>query len=234
MRVHYFQHVSFEGDLGSMEPWLRQQGAVISRTQFFAGNPIPALADIDMLIVMGGPMSVNDEAGHPWLVAEKQFIRKAIAAGKPVLGICLGAQLIAASHGAKVYPNVHKEIGWLPVMAANNLPEHAFRFPAQTTVFQWHGETFDLPAGATLLASNPACRHQAFQIGRNAIGLQFHPEILQDSALGLIENCEDELVTGEPYIQSKAEILSAGEKHYANIHALAEQILDFLMVEKTA
>jgi GMP synthase-like glutamine amidotransferase len=234
MRVHYFQHVSFEGDLGSMEPWLQQQGAVISCTQFFANDPIPALDDIDMLIVMGGPMSINDEAEFPWLVAEKQFIRDAIAAGKPVLGICLGAQLIAASQGAKVYPNVYKEIGWLPVMAADNLPNQAFRFPAQATVFQWHGETFDLPEGATLLASSPACRHQAFQIGRNAIALQFHLEILQDSALGLIKNCEHELVTGKPYIQSKAEILAAGAGQYASIHALAGQILDFLIAGKVA
>lgn len=229
MRVHYFQHVSFEGDLGSMAPWLQRQGASITCTQFFTDYHLPALDEIDLLIVMGGPMSVNDEAEFPWLVEEKRYIRAAVAAGKPVLGICLGAQLIAAAHGANVYPNAEKEIGWLPIHAAENLPADAFQFPASSTVFQWHGETFDLPANATLLASSPACRHQAFQLGRNAIALQFHLEILQASAQGLIDNCAHELVTGKPYIQTREQILSADHAHYAAIHRLAESVLSYLM-----
>ncbi|MDD5392094.1 MAG: gamma-glutamyl-gamma-aminobutyrate hydrolase family protein [Thiothrix sp.] len=229
MHVHYLQHVPFEGDLGSMKDWLLQRGARISCTQFFANEALPEIESIDLLIVMGGPMSINDEAEFPWLVTEKRYIRTMIAAGKPVLGICLGAQLIASSQGAAVYPNAEKEIGWLPIHAADNLPDHAFRFPAEATVFQWHGETFDLPADAILLASSPACRHQAFQVGNKAIGLQFHLEIIQGSAKDLVENCEHELVEGKPYIQSKAEILGADAAHYRAIHTLAEEVLSFLL-----
>jgi GMP synthase - Glutamine amidotransferase domain len=114
MRAHYLQHVPFEG-LGSIEPWLLDAGYEISNTQFFNSRVLPDIEDIDLLVVMGGPMSVNDETGHPWLVEEKKFIKNTIKAGKPVLGICLGAQLIANSMGSNVFSNSEKEIGWFPI-----------------------------------------------------------------------------------------------------------------------
>jgi GMP synthase-like glutamine amidotransferase len=104
MRAHFFQHVPFEG-LGSIESWLRDAGAKATGTRFFKAEPLPRLDDIDLLIVMGGPMSVNDEADLPWLASEKRFIRRAIEEGKAVVGVCLGAQLIANAMGARVYPN---------------------------------------------------------------------------------------------------------------------------------
>lgn len=110
MRAHYFQHVPFEG-LGSIAPWLAAAGFEITSTRFFVSTELPDLNDIDLLVVMGGPMSVNDEAKLPWLVPEKRFIREAIKAGKPVLGICLGAQLIAGAAGTRIYRNPVKEIG---------------------------------------------------------------------------------------------------------------------------
>ncbi|MBU0964972.1 MAG: gamma-glutamyl-gamma-aminobutyrate hydrolase family protein, partial [Proteobacteria bacterium] len=156
MRAHYFQHVPFEG-LGSIALWLAAAGFEITSTRFFASAELPDLNMIDLLVVMGGPMSVNDEAELPWLVLEKRFIREAIEAGKPVLGICLGAQLIASALGARIYPNPVKEIGWLPIQGISANDSAVFRFPETEKVFHWHGETFDLPAGAIRLAKSEGC-----------------------------------------------------------------------------
>ena len=129
MRAHYFQHVPFEG-LGSIEPWLQKAGYEITSTRFYESTELPDLKTIEVLIVMGGPMSVNDEDKFPWLVAEKQFIRDAIAKRKPVLGICLGAQLIASTLGAIVYSNQEKEIGWFPICGITSNDLSSFHFPS--------------------------------------------------------------------------------------------------------
>ena len=114
MKVHYFQHVPFEG-LGSIEQWLISKAAQISVTKFYENTNLPEIHEIDWLIIMGGPMSVNNEHTYPWLQAEKKFIAESIANGKIVLGVCLGAQLIASALGAKVYQNQNRDIGWFPV-----------------------------------------------------------------------------------------------------------------------
>ena len=114
MRIHYFQHVPFEG-LGSIEDWIRSEGYDLFSTRFYRNDPLPELDRIDWLIVMGGPMGANDDHIYPWLAAEKKFIGEAIKKGVRILGICLGAQLIASVLGARVYPNAHKEIGWFHV-----------------------------------------------------------------------------------------------------------------------
>lgn len=160
MNVHILQHVPFEG-IGSMEPWLRARSANINSTRFFEPWTLPDVNGLDLIIAMGGPMSVNDEAGLPWLVAEKQFIRAAIQQGVPVLGICLGAQLIASALGARVYAGKQREIGWFDIEAVPQAGG-SFTFPKTATVFHWHGETFDLPARAIHLARSAACEHQTF------------------------------------------------------------------------
>lgn len=226
MRAHYLQHVPFEG-LGSIEYWLQDSGYQISSTQFFKSGLLPEIEDIDFLVVMGGPMSVNDETEHPWLVREKEFIKCAIESGKPVLGICLGAQLIANSMGGEVFPNSVKEIGWFPVEAVQSERASVFRFPKETEVFHWHGETFSLPTGAMQIAKSKGCENQAFQIGKNVVGLQFHLETTSVSAQAIVENCRNELVEGE-YIQSEAEILSASDERYSSINTLMRSILDYL------
>ncbi len=226
MHAHYFQHVPFEG-LGSIEYWLQQQQATIGVTRFYANDALPNPAQVDLLIVMGGPMSINDEDDYPWLKLEKQFIRDFIASGKPVLGICLGAQLIAGAMGASVYPGEQKEIGWWPMAKTADLPDNVFHFPAAMTVFHWHGETFDLPAGATRLASSTACRNQAFQLGRNVIGLQFHLETTPISAHDIVEHCQDELVDAA-YIQSAEDILGAPADNYRGINDQMNRLLDYL------
>lgn len=223
MRAHYFQHVPFEG-LGAIESWLRVRGWEIGCTRFYAGELPPSPDAIDFLIVMGGPMSVNDEARHPWLVEEKRFIAEALRAGRPVLGVCLGAQLMASVLGARVTPQRDREIGWLPLegVAARD----AFPFPEATTVFHWHGETFDLPEGGKLLARSEACAHQAFQWGQRAVGLQFHMETTPVTAYALCEHCADELTPG-PYVQS-AEVILTTDEHYAPNHHLLGALLAYL------
>jgi GMP synthase-like glutamine amidotransferase len=225
MKVHVLQHVSFEG-LGGIGGWLAIQKAEVGSTRFFENARLPSLRGLDLIIVMGGPMSVNDEAELPWLRAEKQFIREAVQTGLPVLGVCLGAQLIASALGAPVYRNPHKEIGWFPV-AKEPVDGDWFLFPARITVFHWHGETFDLPPGAVRLARSAACANQAFQIGRRVLGLQFHLETTPESAHTLVENCRDELRPG-PFVQTEAALLAAPASAYATINALLHDVLDYL------
>ncbi len=225
MRVHYFQHVAFEG-LGSIADWIDRRAYEAVCTPFYEYAHLPALEDVDFLIVMGGPMSVNDEEVYPWLVEEKQFVKQAIDTGIPVLGICLGAQIIASALGARVYPNKEKEIGWFDIHA-EALPDTFFSFPTQQKVFHWHGETFDLPEGAQRLASSLACVNQAFQYQDHVLALQFHLETTVDSAQSIIENCRDELVVA-PFIQSESQLCMAPVEYYSAVNGVMDSVLDFL------
>lgn len=226
MKAHFLQHVPFEG-LGSVEPWLRSQRAVLTSTRFFLHEDLPNIGELDFIIAGPGPMSVNDEGTLPWLKAEKQFLHEAIMRGIPVLGICLGAQLIASSLGARVYPNRLKEIGWFPIHA-EKVPDHCFQFPAECQVFHWHGETFELAKDAVRLVRSPACENQGFQFGRNVIGLQFHLETTPQGAATLIENSRHEMIPG-PYVQSEAEIRGASTSTYGLVNALMNDLLNHLM-----
>lgn len=225
MKAHILQHVPFEGP-AHIGRWLAACGAEIGYTRFWESAVLPDPAAIDLLVVMGGPMSVNDEAGFPWLAAEKRFIAEAAALGRPLLGICLGAQLIASAHGARVYRNADKEIGWFDVHAVD-AADGCFRFPDAVRVLHWHGETFDLPPGARLLASSAACRHQAFQLGERAIGLQFHLEMTDASLRAIVDGCRDELVPAR-WVQDEATILAEAAAHFAATHALMDRLLAWL------
>ena len=225
-RAHYLQHVPFEG-LGSIEPWLKSSGYQTTITRFFEGDQRPDLKEIEILIAMGGPMSVNDEDKFPWLLQEKVFIRRAIEMGKPVLGICLGAQLIASALGARVYPNSAKEIGWFPIQGLPSDDPSVFRFPPTVEVFHWHGETFDLPRKAVHLARSLNCENQAFQIGESVIGIQFHLETTPKSARQIVTHCGAELIPSAT-VQSETEILSISERKYQVINYLMNEILAFL------
>ena len=226
MKVHVFQHAPFE-DLGSIRFWLDQRDAEISYTRWFAGDAAPVLDEYDMLIAMGGPMSVNDERDLPWLKDEKAVVRKAIERDIPVLGVCLGAQLIASALGAQVYRNEVKDIGWFPIQAVSG---SSFQFPSECAVFHWHGETFDLPEGATPLARSEACEHQAFQLKRNVIGLQFHLEMTPGSALAMVENCRHELVP-DRYVQSEAELRAVPDSQYAAANKLMNEVMSYLSTD---
>lgn len=224
MRVHHLRHVEFE-NLGSIEAWLQSAGHSISTTRMYANDPLPTVDQFDWLIVMGGPMSANDDATLPWMRAEKQLIRQAIDAGKPVLGVCLGSQLIASVLGAKVYPNQQREIGWFEVHRSPEASQHPFGklFPPQTEVFHWHGDTFDLPQGATRLVSSAACRNQAYAFSDHVLGLQFHLEMTPWGAQELVVHCCDEL--GEaPYVQ-KPDTIVAEPTRFERINQIMASIL---------
>ena len=227
LRAHYLQHVPFEG-LGSIDSWLQSIHAETTGTRLFEDPTLPAVDDLDVLVIMGGPMSVNDEADFPWLMAEKEFIRAAIERDKAVIGICLGAQLIANAMGAGVHPNATKEIGWFPIFGTRSgNAEKLFSFPQELPVFHWHGETFDLPAGAVRLARSEVCENQAFQLGRRVIGLQFHLETTPITARDLAHFCRDELQP-DRYVQTEAVMLGADDSDYTAINSWMDKILQFI------
>ncbi len=172
-------------------------------------------------------MSVNDEEGYQWLKAEKRFIKNVIDAGKPVLGICLGAQLIANSLGGEVFQTPVKEIGWFPIHSPELVDNTVFRFPCEIEVLHWHGETFTLPPGAVRTAESKHCKNQAFQLGQNVIALQFHLETTPDSLQTIVSNCRGELVEGE-CIQEEKKILSVQNDTYTSINNLMSNILEYL------
>jgi GMP synthase-like glutamine amidotransferase len=223
MRVHVLQHVEFEG-LGSIAAWLAQHHARVSYTHFFAGDVLPASLDFDLLIVLGGPMSVHDSAQFPWLRAEQQFLRLAMQQQIAILGICLGAQLLAAALGARVENNAAVEIGWLPVECHAAVP---FNFPASVPVLHWHGETFTLPDTAHAFASSARCRNQAFQIGTHIIGLQFHLEANAATVAQLLQHCAADLARLS-YPMSAAQLQQDTLQYAAAANACMVEILQYL------
>lgn len=227
MHIHYLQHVAFEGP-GSIEDWARQKGHTLSVTRLYLDEPLPEFGAADLLIVLGGPMNIYQEIDYPWLADEKRHIKKVISAGRRVLGICLGAQLIADVLGARVYANHDKEIGWFPVETTEtaSLSKLFCAFPRQLDVFHWHGDTFDIPAGAVHVARSAGCAHQAFVYDERVVGLQFHLETTPASAQQIIAHGEDELVAGR-YIQS-AQAMLADASRFEPINRAMQELLDRL------
>jgi GMP synthase-like glutamine amidotransferase len=180
----------------------------LAATKLFRRQPLPAWEDFDWLVVLGGPMGVHDEAHCPWLTAEKRLIERTLRAGKPVLGVCLGAQLVADVPGARICRNRHKEAGWFPVRrAASAAASKVFRaLPPDFIPFHWHQDTFSLPPRALHAAASAGCRNQAFECGL-AWGLQFHLEATPASVKALIQNCAADIGTG-PYEQSARAMLA--------------------------
>ncbi|MFN8642128.1 MAG: gamma-glutamyl-gamma-aminobutyrate hydrolase family protein [Candidatus Binatia bacterium] len=172
------QHVAVEGP-GDLGVALRARGIALRTVRTFAGEPVPARCEADALVVMGGPMGVYEDDRHPHLRDERRLIESALAAGTPILGTCLGSQLLASALGARVYPNTRKEIGWHEVALADAAGDDALLAgaPRRFTPLHWHGDVFDLPAGAVSLARSALTAHQAFRHGRNAWGLVFHLEL---------------------------------------------------------
>ncbi len=228
MRVHFIQHVLFESP-GSLLDWAGDQEHEVTFTRIFEIPVFPSVDDIDLLVIMGGPMSVYEEEKYGWLKDEKSFIRSVIESGKKVLGICLGSQLVAEVLGAKVYPNKEKEIGWWRVkkMAVDTISKQRtsieFRvtngMPEEFTSFHWHSDTFDIPGGATHLFSSRGCANQGFLYGSKIAALQFHTEITEELLVGMIEKGRSELVAksfvqSEQVIRTKASVYLPVQRQY--------------------
>lgn len=225
MRAHSLQHVWFE-DLANVEPWLRRNGHSVTKTQLWNLERLPTPDEFDWLIVMGGPMNIYEENKYNWLVSEKALIRSAIDHGKLVLGICLGAQLIADVLGGRVYKNEHKEIGWHSVkLTAEAKDSPVFKsLPPEFVAFHWHGDTFHLPPGCRQMAQSEGCQNQAFEFDNGrVIGLQFHLESSSASVNRLIQNCGEDLTDGR-YVQKADEILSE-QKNFKTIEQCMETFL---------
>jgi GMP synthase-like glutamine amidotransferase len=225
MRFHYLQHVPFEDPAGIFL-WAAARGVPMTGSRLYENPSLPAVAEFDALLVMGGPMNIYQDDRYRWLPAEKCLIGEAIGAGRIVVGICLGAQLIADVLGAAVRPNRWREIGWLPVRRGESAGALGAVLPAVWVAFHWHGDTFDLPAGAVHLAASTACAQQGFVFDERVLGLQFHLETTPESARALIAHCGDE-IDGGPFVQTAAQMLSDPAR-FARANTLMHRLLDRL------
>lgn len=223
MRVHWLQHAEHE-ELGCIGPWLAARDFRVRGTRLYDGEPLPSPDEFDWLIVMGGPMNIYEHGRYPWLIQEKKLIRDACVMDKHVLGICLGAQLMADVLGGRTTQNNRAEIGWFDVEmtqeAANNrflagLPE---RFPA----FHWHMDTFAIPPGSANLLKSDACVNQGFAPSPRRLGLQFHLEVTHaDAQRWLATDVPDP----DRSVQTRAEMLREPAL-FAAQNRLMEQILE--------
>ncbi|MBI2335871.1 MAG: gamma-glutamyl-gamma-aminobutyrate hydrolase family protein [Deltaproteobacteria bacterium] len=212
-------HVAYEG-LGTLGEYLSQEAEV--KIHGLYEKPFLDIAatvkNYDGFIIMGGPMSANDEATISFIKTELALIPKIIEADKPLLGICLGSQLIAKSLGAPVYghPQGVQEIGWYPLLLTRAAAEDPIfkQWPQKLMMFQWHGETFDLPKGAVHLAESGVFKHQAFRYGKKVYGLQFHPEMTEGMIQDWFANIK----------KTPRQILSAAQKHLPQLQLLSSKL----------
>lgn len=221
LKIHYLQHVAFEG-AGYIEQWAKEKGHTFTATHLYKGQDFPDIDTFNWLIIMGGPMSANDTGTISWLQAEKDFIAKAIDEGKKIIGICLGSQLIASVLGSKVYPNDQKEIGWFPVYNPCDKSNFILSSNETFSAFHWHGETFTLPDNAELLVSSEGCINQAYSIGKNILGIQFHLEVTTETLSQMLTFGKEELVEGkyiqkEEYIRSNSHLVIDGNTRMQRI-----------------
>ncbi|HUX12545.1 MAG TPA: type 1 glutamine amidotransferase, partial [Spirochaetia bacterium] len=218
----------FEGP-GSIADWADLNGVLPQSVPMYEGGILPRASDVDLVVVMGGSMGANDVENFPWLVPEREFLAEVIELRKPVLGICLGAQLIASALGAAVTPNREREIGWYPV----ELEHHGAAFdlfpgaPAVHTVLHWHGDTFALPERAVRIARSKACDNQGFLYRDHVLALQYHLETTAESLASMVDNSSDYLAPGT-YVSGRKELLDGFERHGSTNRQIMFGVLDAL------
>ncbi len=207
-----------------IEEWAAARGHQMNATRLYHHDALPLPAEVRMLVIMGGPMNALDDARHPWLALERAFIADVIRAGRPVLGVCLGAQLISAALGGTISPAPQREIGWWPVFRA---AEAAIPWPEEVEVFHWHGDTFTLPDGAEHLCRSAACPQQGYILRGRVIGLQFHLEMRPADIAALSQHCGSEIVDG-PWIQTAAQLSRPNPERQERLRRLLDMMLDAL------
>lgn len=224
IRVHALEHAPAEG-VARIGDWVQARGHFLTTTRLDLGQSLPRPEDFDLLIMMGGGMNIYQYRDFPWLRDERALMLAAVEDNKPVLGVCLGAQMLADVLGARVHQNQVKEIGWYPVRFVER-PEAFAAFEETATVFHWHGDTFELPPGAQRIAESEACSNQAFMHGDRLIGLQFHVEIEPQTVSNFVCGGESELVA-QPYVQTPDTILG-NRVDLTAMHQGLEHLLDYL------
>ncbi|MEN2474804.1 type 1 glutamine amidotransferase [Burkholderia sp. GS2Y] len=195
MRIHYLENLATAG-IGNIADWARSRQHTLHATRLHAGDALPDLARVDLLIVLGGvPQDCT-----AWIDTEIAFIREAVHAGKAVLGICLGSQLLAEALGGQLVPATHAESGWWPVRLRDGAQAHPLLqgVPESNTLFFFHRNTFTMPQGCVWLAQTSACAHQMYAYGDRVLGIQAHPEIQDEGIAYLAMHKADSLPVG-PY-----------------------------------
>lgn len=214
MKIHAIHHVDYEG-LGFISDWISDNQLTLTETHAYLEPSFPDPGSFDGLIIMGGPMSVHDVAAYPWLLKEKELIRLAVEDNKKVLGICLGAQLIADCLGARVYRHYTPEIGWFPIKKTFLFHSWftAFDDQEEATVLHWHNDTFELPAESMRLFKSNGTENQAFQVDDNVLGLQFHLEMTRQNLEEIISRNKHNL-TPRQWVQNAEKILKCHDMHH--------------------
>lgn len=208
MKILLLQHDPLDGP-GALLEWAVERGHIVTSC-LMGEESLPPIGSFDLLVGLGGPMGAYDEEKYPWLIAEKEYLRRTFAAGKKILGLCLGCQMLADALGGKAFRHTHKEFGWQPIVP---LPEGTEWFGTDKVfpAFQWHGDTYTLPPGAVQLARNEAAEQQAFLLERDgggkALGLQFHLEWTEQMAREALGE-PGVAPPASPYVQTPEEILS--------------------------
>jgi len=235
MKIQVIQHSPIN-TLGTIQEYAEMKNHTIESIRFYDTESIPAIDSFDFLIIMGGPMGIFSYKENPWLKNEKKFIKQVVEAGKLVLGICLGAQLLADILGTQVYENKYMEMGWFPIKAVSKPASHREKsqkeeteflkgWPEEITVFHWHSQTFDLPEDAIRLYESKGCKNQGFIYNSRVVGLQFHPEVNEERIESLIDRFGNIMGDG-PFVQDKKAML--GQKK----HLLGTKDFMFLILNK--
>ncbi len=229
MIIYCLHHIKFES-FGNLKEWALIHDHVLETTDPSTCHSFLSPDEFDMLVIMGGTMSVYEEDNHPWLHKEKAFVREVLRIGKPILGICFGGQMLAQLLGAHVGPNIYKEIGWHNVGKTPQCNTFLKGLPDTFPVFQWHSYTFDIPEDAVRLFESEACKNQGFIYNNNVIGLQFHPEANVMWIKELIHHCRGDIVQGR-YIQNEESMLCR-ETELGMSKKIMFQLLDILSLMK--
>ncbi len=225
MRIQTIIHAPFEKP-GEIEAWATKKGLSLSYCNTYAGDELPNPEEVDLLILMGGPQSATDLDSYPYLKQEVTFTRKIIDLNKPVLGVCLGAQIIGECLGASTERSEYKEIGLFPIrLTSDGLDDPVFKnFSDTFDVMHWHGDMPGLTQDSVLLATSRGCSRQAIRYKDRVYGLQFHLEMTPELLKGMIEHCPQDLQAGE-YIRTRQELLGS---ELGKVNKKIHVVLDYL------